>query len=57
MPRAKSPATAAPMKRLTVNLPPDLHRAFKVYCTEKGVEMSTVIVNYVHQCLKSSKRD
>ena len=27
-------------KRLTVNLPPETHHAFKVWCTQQGREMS-----------------
>ena len=39
-------------KRLTVNLPPETHRAFKVWCTQQGREMSEVVVDFVERCLK-----
>lgn len=57
MPRATNPTTDPKPKRLTVNLPPDLHRAFKLYCTEKDVEMSSVILDYVKRCVKRHKRN
>ena len=40
-------------KRLTVNLPPETHHAFKVWCTQQGREMSEVIVEYVERSLKN----
>ena len=39
-------------KRLTVNIAPETHRAFKVWCTQQGREMSEVIIEYVERCLK-----
>ena len=53
---AKSPPTKTEPKRLTVNLPPDLHRAFKVWCTQQGREMSEVVVEFVQQCLKKQDK-
>ena len=50
--RAKSPPTDTKPKRLTVNLPPETHRAFKVWCTQQGREMSEVVVEFIQQCLK-----
>ena len=50
--RVKSPPTDTKPKRLTVNLPPETHRAFKVWCTQQGREMSEVVVEFVQQCLK-----
>ena len=50
--RAKSPSTKTEPKRLTVNLPPETHHAFKVWCTQQGREMSEVVVEFVNQCLK-----
>ena len=43
-------------KRLTVNLPPETHHAFKVWCTQQGLEMSEVVVEFVHQCLKKQSK-
>ena len=48
-------ATHDKPKRLTLNLPPDVHKAFKLYCTEKGVDMTTVIKKYIHRCI--NRRD
>ena len=50
--RAKSPPTNTKPKRLTVNLPPETHHAFKVWCTQQGREMSEVVVEFVERCLK-----
>ena len=43
-------------KRLTVNLPPETHHAFKVWCTQQGLEMSEVVVEFVHECLKKQSK-
>ena len=53
MPKTKTPSTDTKQKRLTVNLPPETHHAFKVWCTQQGREMSEVVVEFVQQCLKS----
>ena len=50
--RAKSPPTDTKKKRLTVNLSPETHHAFKVWCTQQGREMSEVVVEFVERCLK-----
>ena len=50
--RAKSPPSDTKKKRLTVNLPPETHHAFKVWCTQQGREMSEVVVEFVERCLK-----
>lgn len=50
--RAKSSPTDTKPKRLTVNLPPETHHAFKVWCTQQGREMSEVVVEFVERCLK-----
>ena len=51
-----SPSAQPKQKRLTVNLPPDVHRAFKVWCTQQGREMSEIVVEFVHQCLKEQSK-
>ena len=51
-----SPSAQPKQKRLTVNLPPDVHRAFKVWCTQQGREMSEVVVEFVNQCLKEQSK-
>ena len=61
MPRAKneeekSPTTDTKTKRLAVNLPPETHHAFKLWCTEQKREMSEVIVEFVEQCLKKQSK-
>ena len=43
-------------KRLTVNLPPETHHAFKVWCTQQGREMSEIVVEFVHECLKKQSK-
>lgn len=42
-------------KRLTVNLPPDVHQAFKIRCIEQGLDMSEVIVGFIGEYLKLPK--
>lgn len=42
------------MKRLTVNLPPDVHLAFKTKCVAQGLEMSEVVVGFVERYIKKS---
>ena len=58
MPRAKNDGTKsdAEKKRLTVNLPLETHRAFKVWCTQQGREMSEVVTEFVEQCLKKQSK-
>ncbi len=40
------------MKRLTVNLPDDIHRRLKVACAERDIDMSEVIRALVEGYLK-----
>ena len=58
MPRAKNeqPKSDTEKKRLTVNLPPETHHAFKLWCTEQKREMSEVIVEFVEQCIKEQSK-
>ena len=56
MPNTKSPATDTKKKRLTVNIPPKTHHAFKVWCTQQGREMSEVVVEFVERCLKKQNK-
>jgi hypothetical protein len=37
------------VKRLTVDIPEELHRKFKVYCIEKGVNMADVIREMIEE--------
>ena len=50
MPTQKT-STHDKTKRLTLNLPPDVHKAFKLYCIEKDVDMTTIITKYIHRCI------
>ena len=43
-------------KRITFNIDPETHHAFKLWCTEQDVEMSEVLVKYVEQCLKKRSK-
>ncbi len=54
--QAKSISTDTKTKRLTVNLPPETHHAFKLWCTEQKREMSEVIVEFVEQCIKEQRK-
>lgn len=51
---AKEPTTDA-IKRLTVNLPLSVHRAFKTRCTEQGLEMTEVVVGLIDNYLSNSE--
>jgi|JI71714BRNA_FD_contig_123_58476_length_11952_multi_4_in_0_out_0_14 ParG len=37
--RAASPASTTPMKRLTLDIPADLHRAIKTACASRGTKI------------------
>ena len=52
--RAKSPSPDTKHKRLAVNLPPETHRAFKVWCAQQDREMSEVVIEFVERCLKQT---
>ena len=54
--RAESPSTKTETKRLTVNLPPETHLAFKFWCTAQKRDMSEVIVDFVEQCVKKTSK-
>ena len=40
-----------PMKRLTVNIPEDLHRRLKLHATSEDKQMSEVVFDLVNQYL------
>ena len=50
----KPQAPAVPNKRLTINLPPDVHRAFKTKCTAQGLEMTEVVTGFIDKYLNGS---
>jgi hypothetical protein len=43
------------MKMLTVRIPEELHRAFKVKCAYEGVDMGSVIAKLIESYVKESK--
>ena len=38
-----APTQSVPMKRLTIDIPADLHRRFKAECARQGVRMADVV--------------
>lgn len=36
-------------KRLTVSISPDLHRRFRIHCFNQGIEMTTVLRNFINE--------
>lgn len=40
---AKSATPDAPTKRLTVDIPEDLHRRIKVHCAGKGIQITDIV--------------
>ena len=40
-----------PMKRLTVNVPEDVHRRLKVHATSEGKQMSEIVLDLVNTYL------
>ena len=40
-----------PMKRLTVNVPEDVHRRLKVHATSEGTQMSEIVLKLVNEYL------
>jgi predicted HicB family RNase H-like nuclease len=45
----------ASMKMLTLRIPEELHKAFKVKCVLEGVEMNTVVTKLIEQHVKETK--
>lgn len=40
------------MKQLTIKMDDDLHRALKIYCAQKRIEMSELIRKMIEKLLK-----
>jgi predicted DNA binding CopG/RHH family protein len=45
----------AHMKMLTIRIPEDLHKAFKIKCVSEGVDMGSVITKLIESYVKESK--
>jgi predicted DNA binding CopG/RHH family protein len=43
------------MKMLTIRIPEELHKAFKLKCVSEGVDMGSVITKLIEQHMKESK--
>ena len=43
------------MKMLTVRIPEEVHRAFKLKCVAEGVDMGSVITKLIESYVKESK--
>ena len=43
------------MKALTIRIPPQLHRTFKIKCVTEGVEMNTVVTKLIESYVKGRK--
>lgn len=41
--------------RLTVNLPAKLHRKFKIIAVSKGVDMSTIVKDFVERYVEENE--
>ena len=46
-----------PIKRLTVNVPEDVHRRLKVHATSEGKQMSEIVLNLVNKYLDENTKD
>ena len=43
------------MKMLTIRIPEELHKAFKLKCVSEGVDMGSVITKLIEEYVKESK--
>ena len=43
------------MKMLTIRIPEELHKAFKLKCVSDGVDMASVLIQLIESYLKESK--
>ena len=43
------------MKMLTLRIPEELHKAFKIKCVTEGVEMNTVVTKLIEDYVKEGK--
>lgn len=50
LPRKQDPA----LKRLTINIPKDLHARFKRECLEQGYAMCAVLIHLIEETLSDS---
>jgi len=51
----KSLTYSEPVKMLTVRIPEELHKAFKVKCAIEGVDMGSVITQLIESYVKETK--
>jgi predicted HicB family RNase H-like nuclease len=43
------------MKMLTIRVPEEIHKAFKLKCVSEGVDMGSVIAKLMEEYVKESK--
>ena len=43
------------MKTITINIPKDLHRQFKIAVIKKGYTMTSLILDYIKKIIKEDK--
>ena len=43
------------MKMMTIRLPEELHKAFKIKCVTEGVDMNAVITKMIEGYVKANK--
>jgi hypothetical protein len=43
------------MKMLTIRIPEELHKAFKLKCVSEGVEMVSVLTEFIESYVKETK--
>jgi predicted HicB family RNase H-like nuclease len=44
------------MKMLTIRIPEELHKAFKLKCVSEGVEMNTILTKMIEQYVKEKPK-
>ena len=40
------------MKRITINVPPEIHTKFKTIASEQGTTMTDILVEYVYKVIR-----
>ncbi len=43
------------MKMLTIRIPEELHKAFKLKCVSEGVDMVSVLTQFIESYVKENK--
>ena len=54
-PDQATPAPAPPMKRFTIDVPPELHSRVKVACAARGLKMADVIRDLLEREFPAAK--